>query len=77
MFKHRGGAVMTRNLQSEIVELEKLKGVSIATTPDDEAFLIFSYYEKTAKPKALPGIFWGVVTAVFCLCGFLVWWLVG
>lgn len=68
---------MTKNLQSEIAELEKLKGVSIGTTPDDEAFLIFSYYEKTAKPKALPWIFWAVVAVVFCLCGLLVWWLMG
>ncbi len=65
---------MTKQLQSDLAELEKLKGIRIAMTNDQEPlFLGLSYQRKTPRVKALGWMFWTAVAIFFSVCALIMW----
>lgn len=67
---------MIENLHIDTAELDKLKGISIRMTDDDQPFLIFRYKKESMVEKAFPWIFWSLVMVLFCVYGFAIWWMV-
>jgi hypothetical protein len=68
---------MTKELQSHIFELEKLKGIRIATGDNQQPFLVFTYREKRTPPgdRVFVWGFWAAIVAIYGACAFLIWWL--
>ena len=68
---------MTKQLQSDLSELEKLKGIRIAMTDDEQSFFIgFSYQQATPGDKAFAWICWTAVAVLYGVCGLILWWTV-
>jgi hypothetical protein len=68
---------MTEQLQSDLYELEQLKGIRIAMADDEQSFFIgFSYHENTRGDKAFAWLCWTVVAIVYGACGMILWWTV-
>jgi hypothetical protein len=67
---------MYRELQVDISELEKLKGISIGLTDDDQPFLIFTYKKRKMSERVFGSLCWSIVVALYAACGFVVWWYV-
>jgi hypothetical protein len=67
---------MTKQLQSDLAELGKLKGIKIAMTDEEQPLLIgFSYEQKTPGDKALAWLWWASVVAIYGVCGLVLWWV--
>jgi hypothetical protein len=49
--------------------LERLRGISIGMTDDEEPFLIFSYDEKQGNEKALALVCWLSIAALYGVGG--------
>jgi hypothetical protein len=68
---------MTKQLQSDLTELEKLKGIRIAITDDEQSFFIaFSYQQETSSDRAFAWICWTGVAILYGVCGLILWWTV-
>lgn len=67
---------MLKNLHIDTAELDRLKGISIGTTDDDQPFLIFTYKEEATAEGAFPWIFWSVWAVLWCILGFALCWIV-
>jgi hypothetical protein len=67
---------MIREFQIDTSELQKLKGIRIGTTDDDQPFLIFTYYKSKMRERVFALVCWSVVAAFYGACGFVVWWYV-
>jgi hypothetical protein len=66
---------MTKQLQSDLSELEMLKGIRIAMTDDKQSFFIgFSYQQETPGDKAFAWICWTAVAILYGVCGLILWW---
>ena len=66
---------MTKQLQSDLSELEKLKGIRIAITDDGQSFFVgFSYQRETPGDKAFAWICWMAVAILYGVCGLILWW---
>lgn len=68
---------MSKNLRMDTTELDKLKGISIGTTDDDEQFLVLTYKKKTIAQRASPWVFWVVVVTLLFIYAFAIWWIAG
>ena len=64
---------MIKELQPDISDLKKLKGIRIGMTDDEQPFLIFSYAERQGNEKALALRCWFLVGALYSLCGLIIW----
>lgn len=68
---------MTKQLQSDLSELEKLKGIRIVITDDCQSFFIgFSYQRETPGEKTFAWMFWTAVATLYGACGLILWWAV-
>lgn len=68
---------MTEQLQSDLSELEKLKGIRIAMTDDEQSWFIgFGYQQKTPRERALAWMCWTAVAILYGVCGLILWWAV-
>jgi len=68
---------MTKQLQSDLSELEMLKGIRIAMTDDKQSFFIgFSYQQKSPDDRAFAWMCWTVVAMLYGVCGLILWWAV-
>jgi hypothetical protein len=68
---------MNKQLQSDLSELEMLKGIRIAMTDDEQSFFIgFSYQQETPGDKAFAWICWTAVAVLYGVCGLILWWTV-
>ena len=68
---------MTKQLQSDLSELEKLKGIRIAITNDGQSvFVGFSCQQETPGDKAFAWICWTAVAILYGVCGLILWWAV-
>jgi len=65
---------MFRELQIDTSELEKLKGISIGTTDDDQQFLVFTYEKRKMNERVLALLWWLVFAVLYGACGFAIWW---
>jgi hypothetical protein len=63
---------MIKEPETDISELEKLKGIGIGVTADGHWFLILTYREKTIREKVFPWILWSAVAVLY---GLAIWWL--
>jgi hypothetical protein len=65
---------MTKELQSHLSELEKLKGIRIVMTDDQQPLSIgLSYQEKTPGEEALAWMWWTAVAILYGICGLILW----
>jgi hypothetical protein len=65
---------MTKQLQSDLSELEKLKGIRIAMTDDGQSWFIgLSYRQKAPDEKALAWMYWTAVAVIYGICGLILW----
>lgn len=67
---------MFKDIRMDSTELDKLKGISIGTTTDDQQFLILTYKKKTIAQRAFPWVFWVIVVTLLCAYAFGIWWIV-
>jgi len=68
---------MTKQFQSDLSELEKLKGIRIAITDDGQSFFIgFSYQREIPGKKALAWTCWMAAAVLYGVCGLILWWAV-
>ena len=67
---------MKKEIEIDMSDLEKLKGISIARTEDHRAFLVFTYREKTRSETTFDWLFWSAVAALYCLIGLLLLFVV-
>jgi len=68
---------MTKQLQSDLSELEKLKGIRIAITDDGQSFSIgFSYQREPPGEKVFAWTCWMAVATLYGVCGLILWWAV-
>jgi hypothetical protein len=65
---------MFRELQVDTSELEKLKGISIGMTNDDQQFLVFTYEKRKMSERVLVLVWWLVFAVLYGACGFAIWW---
>ena len=65
---------MFRELQVDTSELEKLKGISIGMTNDDQQFLVFTYEKRKMSERVLVVVWWLVFAVLYIACGFAIWW---
>jgi len=66
---------MFRELQIGTSELEKLKGISIGMTDDDQQYLVFTYEKRKKMNERVLALLWWLVFAVlYGACGFVIWW---
>jgi hypothetical protein len=66
---------MTKELQSYLSELEKLKGIRIAMTDDEQPLSIgLSYQQDAPRKKAFGWIFWASVAILCAVCALVMWW---
>jgi hypothetical protein len=57
-------------------ELEKLKGIGIGMTHDEQPFLIITYQKKMMREEALTWVYWLVIAALLGVTGLVFWWAV-
>lgn len=68
---------MTRERQFDLSELEKLKGISIAMTDDEQPwFMSVSYQRRTDGDKIFAWMFWTAVTVLYGALALTIWWVV-
>jgi hypothetical protein len=68
---------MTKQLQADLSELEKLKGIRIVMADDEQSFFIgFSYEQRTRGEKAFAWMCWTAVAILYGVCGLVLWWAV-
>jgi hypothetical protein len=67
---------MTKQLQSDLSELEMLKGIRIAMTDEQSFFIGFSYQQKSPDDRAFAWMCWTVVAILYGVCGLILWWAV-
>jgi hypothetical protein len=68
---------MTKQLQSDLSELEELKGIRIAITDDGQSFFVgFSYQRETPGEKVFALTCWMAVAVLYGVCGLILWWAV-
>ena len=67
-----GSNAMMKNIDTS--ELERLKGISIGTTHDDQPFLVLTYTKHMAT-RAIPWIVWLVGAIVSGACGYMICWI--
>jgi hypothetical protein len=66
---------MTKQLQADLSELEKLKGIRIVMADDEQSFFIgFSYEQRTRGEKAFAWMCWTAVAILYGVCGLVLWW---
>jgi hypothetical protein len=66
---------MTKQLQSDLSELETLKGIRIAITDDGQSFFIgFSYQREPPSEKTFAWMCWTAVATLYGACGLILWW---
>lgn len=58
---------MLKELDLDSSELQKLKGIGIGVTSNDQPFLVLTYEEKTTGEKAFPWMFWSLAAALFVI----------
>ena len=67
---------MTKELQSHLSELEKLKGIRIVMTDDQQPLSIgLSYREKTPGEKTASWMFWTAMAILFGIALLIMWWV--
>jgi len=67
---------MAKQLQSDLSELEKLKGIRIANTGDGQSFFVATRYQREVPgDKALAWICWAAVAILYGVCGLILWWI--
>ena len=67
---------MTKELQSHLSELEKLKGIRIVMTDDEQPLSIgLSYRRTTAGEKSVGWMFWTAVAVLYGVYVLILWWL--
>ena len=67
---------MTKQLQSDLSELDKLKGIRIAMTDDEEPLFIgLSYRQKGSDEKTFPWTFWMAMAVLYGVCALMMWWV--
>jgi hypothetical protein len=67
---------MTEQLQSDLLELEELKGIRIAVSDDEEALFIgFSYWQKNPRDRVFAWLCWTAVAILYGACGLILWWV--
>lgn len=60
---------MTKQLQSDLSKLEKLKGIRIAITDDGQSFFLgFGYQRETPGEKTFAGVCWTAVATLYGAC---------
>jgi hypothetical protein len=64
--------VVTRQLQSDLSELEKLRGIRIVMTEDKQPLLIGLSYQKTGE-KVFAWMFWTAVAVLYGAIGLIIW----
>ena len=69
---------MTKELQSHLSELERLKGIRIVMTDDDQPlFMGLSYQQNTSGvSKPLAWMFWTAVAILYGVAALVIWWVV-
>lgn len=68
---------MTKELQSHLSELDKLKGIRIAMTDDEQPLSIgLSYQQKTPGEKTFAWLYWTAVAILSGVCALIMWWVV-
>ena len=67
---------MTKQLQSDLSELEMLKGIRIAMTDEQSFFIGFSYQQKSPDDRAFAWVCWTGVAILYGVCGLILWWAV-
>jgi hypothetical protein len=70
--KFGGSNAMIKNLDTS--ELQRLKGIGIGMTHDEQPFLIITYQKKKMSEKALTCVYWSVIAALLGMAGLLFWW---
>ncbi len=64
---------MTQQLQADLSELEKLKGIRIVLTDDEQPLFIgFSYQQKTGE-KAFAWMFWTAAAVLYGVIALIIW----
>jgi len=66
---------MTKQLQSDLSELEKLKGIRTVLSEDERLFISFSYWRKTPCEKAFALLFWTAVAIIYGVMALVIWWM--
>ena len=67
---------MTKQLQSDLSELDKLKGIRIAMTDDEEPLFIgLSYGQKASAEKTFAWTFWMAMAVLYGVCALIMWWV--
>ena len=67
---------MTKQLQSDLSELDKLKGIRIVMTDDEEpSFIGLSYRQKASDEKTFTWTFWMAMAVLYGVCALIVWWV--
>lgn len=67
---------MTKELQSHLYDLEKLKGIGIAMTKDEQPLFIYLYLscrQKIPGEKTLASMWWTAVAMLYGICGLILW----
>jgi hypothetical protein len=65
---------MTEQLQSDLSELENLKGIRIVMTDDEQPLSIgLSYRQKTPSTKAFAWMFWTAAVIFSGVCALIIW----
>jgi hypothetical protein len=68
---------MTKQLQSDLSELDELKGIRIVMTDRGLILVLgFSHQRKTPGENALVWIFWTAVGFLYGAFALMIWWLV-
>jgi len=67
---------MTKQLQSDLAELEKLRGIRIAMTDDEQSFFIGFTYQQNPDDRAFAWMCWTAVAILYGVCGLILWWVV-
>jgi len=67
---------MTKQLQSDLSELEMLKGIRIAMTDEQSFFIGFSFQQKSPGDRVFAWMCWTLVAMLYGLCGLILWWTV-
>lgn len=65
---------MFTEFQVDTSELERLRGIRIGMTDDEQPFLILTYDKGTLSERVFALICWLVVAALYGACGFVIWW---
>lgn len=63
---------MLKEPELDFSELQKLKGIGVGVTSDDQPFLVLTCEEKTIGENAFPWILWTLAAAMVD-CGLVMW----